>query len=549
MLRNPFLTSETDAQPTPMAYVHTKVAVDIGGIRKAQHNIAKSYFFHAAAGSISTSELFSIKQNNIVFSIGERADEQMPLVRAALNGLDYKPIVKELISKIDSDHIRLDRECKDSMIQEILMSNINIIGSVKADGFSFSDDGRSDKSMDTLTVESSGVVQVRVRNKPLPIGAEAEFKVPLQHEWMTSDEWKKDNGKLTLYVDPIEKMTEFEKLSQYFYKYNPYHDSALTELVHKMMRNKDCKAKLPSSLKVVYAFDKLVRVISLLSRQRAVAAGILRPKKHSDHAFPSFQGAVAAGEQSKLGLGMNFKVQLFKNSLTETMSSSELQLSTDVIETPVYNSEKFYISDLKNARNYFSATDHLFIQSMNVLNFTAIASQLFHHEAGIKHISHSHKNPLRYDGFFHESLDEENRRRLTTRFNNYYNHLYHTLIMMFLPSTIREYYAFGFKKSDTGNDPEVNLNLWKHIKVVKDDEEEHISPFQIGRTPSFKTLEDRYVLDYSKDSARSSNLSTECLPSFFDFLIMYMKEKDFGYRMSVVDSAEHREKGTVYVRA
>lgn len=542
MQRNLWEVSETDAQPTPMAYVHTVVAVDHGGIDRAKRNMSRSYFYHSGAGSLSTASLFSMKQNNIVFSLKtSKSDSHVPLVRAALNGLDYKPEILHLIEKINDDSIPFDRKTKDKMIQEILMTPINVLGSIKGDGFMKKDDGSTDISHDIFTIESAGTIQVRIRNKPLHIGAECEFKVPLKHEWESGEEWSKDEGKLSLYVDPIEKQTEFEKISQLFYQYNPYENQEMTAMIENLMVRD--KKHLPSGLKMVYAFCKLMKAISLLSRQKAISSGVVKIK--TTRQFPEFNETV---ERIPQLIGSNFRVLTENTSNLSGSSTGNFKISDGIIEVPAYSPFKFNnlasLTSLKD-RSIFGVNTDLnnFMNSLDLLTITALTAKL------------SQRDDVNYNRYVSESeilpseghlrgFDKETFTKFTDIQDNWFRHMYKSLIISFLPNNESEYYGFGFQKS--GDDPEVNPKIYSPIKVV--DEVGDDERYRFTSVVSFKTIQNNFVINYDRDSGRSSNVISECLPNLLNFLIMYFKERDHGYRMTVVDSANYKEKGTVYVR-
>jgi len=560
MLRNPWEVGETDAQPTPMAYVHTKVAVDHSGIARARSNMSKSYFYNEITGSASTSEIFSMKQNNLVFSVRNQHRDQVPLVRAVLNGLEYRPEIISLINKIDDDSIRLDRDSKDKMIQEILMARIHPLGSIKGDGFTTSDDGTTEISHDMFTIESAGTIQVKIRNKPLPIGAECEFKVPLRHEWKTSDEWTKDDGKLTLYVDPIEKQTEFEKLSQIFYRYNPYENVELSAMIENII--KASKKHLPASLKLVYAFNKLVKTISILSRQSAIASGVVKIRTTSiqkNNAFPAFQDSILDKMRVAGGVVNNEAASLVgRNQMSDNfnlyyedpiMPAQDPTIPSGIVEVPAYSPEKF-----SNLASFFKAGNDpfflgakpgrsAFLNGLDVLSISAFSSKVVTSTERSKHLSDD--GALVSDGHLND-LDESVKGPLFDIQFNYYRHLYNSLIHSFLPNTENEYYGFGFERK--GNDPFVNPKLWTQIQVV-DTSSSDPDSFYNTSVPSLQTITNNFSLDIEKDMGRTHAAISEALPSFLQFIIMYFQERDHGYRMTVVDTADHGDKGTIYIRS
>lgn len=562
MLRNPWEVGETDAQPTPMAYVHTKVAVDHSGIARAKYNMTKSYFYNEITGSASTSEIFSMKQNNLVFSVRNQNRDQVPLVRAVLNGLEYRPEILSLINKIEDDSIRLDRDSKDKMIQEILMARIHPLGSIKGDGFTKTDDGTSDISHDMFTIESAGTIQVRIRNKALPIGAECEFKVPLRHEWKTSDEWSKDDGKLTLYVDPIEKQTEFEKLSQIFYRYNPYENVEMSAMIDNII--KASKKHLPASLKMVYAFNKLIKTISILSRQSAIASGVVKIRTTSIqkyNAFPAFKDSIL--DKMRVGGGVinNEAASLVgRNQMSDNFNvyyedpiipAQNPSIPYNVVEVPAYSPEKFsnLASLFKRGNESFffgaKANRSRFLNSLDVLSITAFTSKVVPSSERSGRLSLSDDGSLVSDGHFSD-FDDAMKTSITDIQFNYYRHLYNSLIHSFLPNTENEYYGFGFEKR--GNDPFVNPKLWTQIQIV-DTSSSDPDSFYNTSVPSLQTITNNFSLDYEKDMGRTYAAISEALPSFLQFVIMYFQERDHGYRMTVVDTADHGDKGTIYIRS
>lgn len=558
MLRNAWEVGETDAQPTPMAYVHTKVAVDHTGIARARTNMVKSYFYNEVTGTVSA-ETFSMKQNNLVFSVRNQHRDQIPLVRSVLNGLDYKPEIISLINKIEDESIRLDQDSKDRMIQEILMARIHPLGSIKGDGFTKRDDGTTDISHDMFTIESTGTIQVRIRNKPLPIGAECEFKVPLRHQWKSSDEWMKDDGKLTLYVDPIEKQTEFEKLSQIFYRYNPYENVEMTAMIEKIITAS--KKHLPASLKMVYAFNKLVKTISILSRQSAIASGVVKIRTTSLHeynAFPSFRDSIL--DKMRVGGGAinNEAASLVgRNQMADTFNvhferpiypADDPTIAGGIVEVPVYSPGKFSIAaSLINNNERFlfgsKANRSKFLNSLDVLAISAFASKIVGSSERSSHLSDD--GGLISDGHWSELNDDQKHGLLTIQYN-YNRHLYNSLIHSFLPNTENEYYGFGFEKR--GNDPFVNPKLWTQVQVV-DTSSQDSDSFYNTTVPSTQTITNNFSLDYEKDMGRTHAAISEALPSFLQFVIMYFQERDHGYRMTVVDTADHGDKGTIYIRS
>lgn len=543
----------TDARNTTMAPVVTKTGVDLDGIRKSCSESAKrkSYFSHGSYIMNDINEIYGLRQDELTFMVISDQKEQLPRIRSSLNGVMQDPKIEDLIVRVESS-TSIPKKIVDEMIHDSLMRDIMPVGSVIGDGYTMDSTGKSSISSDLLSVFSAGTLPFLVRDKPLGIGMEAEFRVPLHDDWVKNEEWNKSGGKLTLFLNPVEKQSRFEKMSRLFHDYNFYENEELWKLVHDLMRTS--KKEVPHKAKMVYATMKLVKTISILARQKNISSGMFRlntDQLHSNNAIPSFKNNVFAAvpDEVRASVDSNSRIIPFSQSTHNfrLLTDKNVQYDGEMIIHADYNPEKFNMVPIfydKASRNLVGRMRGL----SNLHNSLDVLVSLCHFSdliVGSYASVINKKSSQMASEMYVKTIGAHDHNVFKTIVTNNHRATYNTLMMKFLPQMRAEFYRFGFEKN--GMNPVVNSKLF--TKVTNFSQSSDGASSSSMSVPSSMTLNQELIVDFNSDFGRASNQFTECFPSFLQNIIHYFEEMDNGFKITVVDPADYGENATGYIRA
>jgi hypothetical protein len=543
----------TNARHTPQSVVITKAAKDVSGLRRAEsyQSIEKTYFHNKVYGSAVPKEIFNIAQDEPVFIEKLHQTGQVPEVRATLNNVEYEYSTLDLIKSFEEATF-LEEEEKEEMVREILMDNIVFIGTVKGDGFKSKPDGSSDITFDKFSVESAGTVQVKVRNQPLGIGMWAELKVPLRNEWEKSSEWKKTNGRLSLYVDPVKRRSALEKISYHFSKYNLFERKEFCKMIESMMS--DASQDMPSNIKMVYSFTRLLKHASNLFRQKNISSGMFNVNTSlltRNNAYPAFtadiEEIVPPLERGFVGYNIGLNPG-FAEPVDLSLSSASVSIHRDSVQNSAYHPEKYNflpaLVDARTARPIIHGRHQHVSRFETSLDFFSVISQL----SGIvsdKPRGHRGDVNIASERFVNQ-MSLQQREKYETLLNNGYMETYNTLIVDFLPQMKAPFFHFGFEMS--GLDPVLNPHLYKKVEKPTMIVTDHGRPSSSRRRQQSTRQQDHYVINKNRDFGRTARAIARALPSYLHAIVNYSYDMNNGHRISVVDGADFGQAGTTYTR-
>lgn len=545
----------TNARHTPQSTVITKAARDIAGLKRAEgyQAMEKTYFRNKVYGSTIPKELFNINQDEPVFIERLHQTGQVPEVRSTLNNIEYEYSTLDLIKSLE-DASFLEEEEKEEMVREILMDNIVFLGTVKGDGFKSKLDGSSDITFDKFSVESAGTIQVNVRNQALGIGMWGELKVPLRNEWEKSNEWKKTNGKLSLYVDPVKRKSELEKISYHFSRYNMFERQEFCKLIESMMT--EAGQDMPSNIKMVYSFSRLLKHASNLFRQKNISSGMFNVNTAlltPDNAYPAFtadiENVIGPMERGYIGYGIGLNPG-YVDPINFMLPSESVKIPRDSVQNSAYHPEKYNflpaLLDMRMSRSVLHGRNANLSRFETSLDFLSVISQL----SGI--VSDKQRGHRGDENISSERLvsqmPSQQREKYEIILNNGYMETYNVLIADFLPQMKAPFFHFGLEMN--GKDPVLNPHLYKKAEkpamVMTDPGRPGTSAAR--RRQQGSRQQDHYIINTRRDFGRTARALMRALPSYLHSIVNYSYDMNNGHRISVVDGADFGQAGTTYTR-
>lgn len=549
----------TNARHTPQSIVITKVAKDIAGLKRAEtyQSIPKTYFHNEVYGQSVPREIFRISQDEPVFIEKMHQTGQMPEVRTALNNIEYDYTTLDLIKAFESAKFLEDAE-KEEMVREILMDNIVFVGTVKGDGFNSKPDGSSDITFDKFSVESAGTIQVKVRNQALGIGMWGELKVPLKNEWSKSSEWKKTGGKLSLYVDPVKRRSALEKMSYHFSRYNLFERRELKKMIDSMVT--EAGPDMPSNIKMVYSFTKLLKHVSNIFRQKNISSGMFNLNTavfSRENAYPAFtadiETVLSPIERSHIGYGIPNLNPGYVDNLDPALSAEAVKIPPDRVQNSVYHPEKYnfllalYDSRMPVGSAVFHGRNHRVSRFETSLDFLSVLSHLSG-TVSDKPRGHRGEENMASERLVNQ-MPAHLREKFETILDNGYMETYNTLISTFLPQSKAPLFHFGLEMN--GLDPVINEHLYKKAEKPAMLMTEHggrAGSSSSRRRQQATRQQDHYVINVRRDFGRTARALARALPSYLHSIVNYSYDMNNGHRISVVDAANFGQAGTTYTR-
>lgn len=547
----------TNARHTPQSIVITKVAKDIAGLKRAEayQSITKTYFHNEVYGQSVPKEIFRIGQDEPVFIEKMHQTGQMPEVRTALNNIEYEYTTLDLVKAFETASFLEDAE-KEEMVREILMDNIVFVGTVKGDGFNSKPDGSSDITFDKFSVESAGTIQVKVRNQALGIGMWGELKVPLRNEWSKSTEWKKTNGKLSLYVDPVKRRSALEKMSYHFSRYNLFERRALKNMIDSMMT--EAGADMPSNIKMVYSFTKFLKHVTNIFRQKNISSGMFHLNTSMlsrENAYPAFTADIATVlspvELNRVGYGIPNLNPGYIDPIDPALSAESVRIPENTVQNSAYHPEKYnFLMALYDGRSagsayVFHGRNHRISRFETSLDFLTVLSHL---SGTVSDKPRGHRGE---ENMVSERLVNQMpayiREKYETILENGYMETYNTLISSFLPQSKAPFFHFGLEMN--GRNPVINEHLYKKAeKPAMLMTETGGRPGSSRRRQQPTRQQDHYVINVRRDFGRTASALARALPSYLHSIVNYSYDMNNGHRISVVDAANFGQAGTTYTR-
>lgn len=543
-------------QPASQAFVVASGRPDKGSINSSRLSgkYTQSYFYHSKTAAELDVSFFEMKQNELVGIIKNPHADQTPLFRSSLNGVDFAPETKDIIYSIEENLRSFDVSTRNELVREILSRKIYPIGVVKGDGFTYK--GNMDiaqKKHDRFVVDCAGTVSMRVRSENLGMGMLAEIKIPTRYEWMDSEIF--DTGNIGFFADPYENRTLHDRLSEIFWKFNPFEHPDLAKLLKKTMSNPKKKADLPASFKLVKSVINLMKQISILSVQKAYSAEIIRPvdqfgmsneicfrypqKNPSDagfilaklrNQFPDIATTIDGNEAKFAEIYRSMRCESDVHSKVvymETQVASKDKLkNTDKIFNPAYHPELYRKSPLMRPEFYAQS---MFESSLNMLTFTFFLSDIINMDS--VNLSGVRKKRSVDKFILGNSMSEEQKDTEKLVYSNNYNEMYHFLIHDFLPHVESSFYQLGNRETPDGQ-PEINTFLYE--KVFSSD-------------TSMPSNTD-YYMNLDRDIGRSNQHIHECFSNFLSKIIRWAVNMNHGLKMRVTEPAGHLQRAALYVR-
>ncbi len=540
----------TNAHHYPQAIISMKVAKDIAGSSRSRsfEAMQNTYFHNKVYGYSPPPDVTNIWQDEPTFVEKLHQTGQVPEVRTSLNHIEYSPATIDLVKAFDTTTTLIDAE-KDELIREVLMQNIVFTGTVHGDGFDDKLDRSSEISFDKFTVDSAGTVQFHVRGKDLGIGMEAELKVPLRKEWEHAPVWQKTGGKLCLYIDPLKRKSALEKISQQFSRYNLFERKDLRVLLESLME--ESVNDMPTNIKMVYGFSRLMMLAANLFRQKNISSGMFNVRRMSyvrPNAYPSFTNDVAtiipADRLSALGYGIRDFNPAFELPFNPTLNADSVTIPFGRIQKSAYHPEKFNFAPvLFDARSASGRTVHgrntragRFESSIDFLSIINQLSGL----TSIKSRGQPSDNPISSERLV-STLAPHDKEKFTTILYNGYTELYNTLTAPFMPQTKAPFFIFGL--SMTGLDPVVNDKLFTRSQRAAT----QTGSSSRSRVVQPSKLQD-FVEDVDRDYGATASAFWRALPSYLHSIVNYTYDMNNGYRIAVVEAADYGQAGNTYIR-
>ncbi len=506
-----------------------------------------SYFFTEARLAPS---VFNLSANEICFT---RKDDNKkllttPKIRTTLNGLRLPASDLRVMRTIEED-MRFPQDSKDKLLRSVIMSNIVPLGFLTGQDGAVAPQnaGTRDITQKSIAIDVGGTANFKVQVGDLALGVETEVAPPLEHEWKNDPTFYDDPdtyGRLTLYMRECVRQPLDDKLFEMLAEFNLYNNMENYDIVHDLMKDVHLANAVPPQLRLVYWFTRLVKIIQLLTLQKAISSGIGRMRNasvESHNAYPSFTedfyAPGAPGENYQEGLGAKTRVFSEPTHKKHVGPNHEYIFATP-IELPGSSNGKFNILsglyDHQENRVVGSTTDRdmRFKDSMQFLTTAMILSEST--SATVSHCSYPHVRAIHPDGHL----------GLKHAWFNLCKHNYMRLIYNALPRRIADYYRLGTLM--VNGLPVVNEQMVRQTVFSELQDADPSSSTSYAH--SSQPIPDHYNYCKNRDFTRTSNFMTEVLGSFLEMAARYSEEINNGARMIVISPATHGQSATVYTR-
>ena len=553
-------------QPTAQATVMTSGKPDHGSIESSRKVYGASYFYHTSSGLALPDEFFSIKQNEVAFIVKNPFAAQQPKFRTCLNGVDFDPIERDIIKTIEEKLVTFDEPTRNDLVREIISRKIQPVGIIKGDGVTYREGHKGAKKVhDKFMVDSAGTVPMKVRSENLGLGMMAEIKIPTRMEWEKNDEFSKSSGsmgRISLFADPLENRTMYDRMSEIFWKFNPFEHPELAELVKKAQKTQKTECHLPTSVKMVFSFVSLMKTISVLALQKGVSAGIISLGLPQD-VFPTEEivfgdtmdrnNTINAGLRLRANFGVaashqNELERIYDSIKGERAGNSygipptfpnpslaELQIPNDKIlnsnrHCRLFNPRGAFENVNLSTPNSTIFGGHgkrsRFEASLDVLSVAFTLSKIA--RSDYSKLGGT-RGSLESDSYL-SLMDAPTRARYAQIFANGYNEMYHTLIHDFLPPMERLFFNLG--NTEKNGEPVLNTKVMTEV----------YSGDQNARSTT------HVQENFGRDFGRVNHHFHEAFGDVLHSLISYFENINDGYRITVVEPADHKQAANIYVR-